>query len=82
MIGYDTNGPQTPPKWDEPEFIAMHSELDLFEKCDGEIEEYTEKPEGWPERLLYRCTKCGKNVTNEVVNNDRDTVDWEFDQER
>lgn len=91
MIGYDTHGAQTPPDWDElptlyhdelnSDGFVCHGQCD-FAPCNGEIEEYTEKTEGWPLRVFYRCTKCNVDVTNEVINKDRDTVDWEFDYER
>ena len=82
MIGYDAHGQQYPQEWDEPEFKNIfHSDLSLLETCDGEIEEYTEKPDGWPERVFYRCTKCHVDVTSEVINADRDSADWEYDYE-
>lgn len=74
MIGYDTYGEQYPTSWDEKEVDLIHSELSIFEGCDGAIEEYREKPDGWPEKTFYRCEKCGKDVTADVL--DMDYESW------
>ena len=79
MPGYDTHGPQYPTAWDEKELDLIHSEIDIINSCDGVIEEYTEKPNGYPIKVFYRCEGCGKDVTTEVLNYDRDSTDWEYD---
>ena len=63
----------------EDERFPCHYEIDDEQECFGELEEYSEKIDGFPRRVFYRCTECGQEfdasyVLHTIDNNNK----WGF----
>ena len=69
-------------QYGEDEKFPCHYDIDQETECFGELIECYDSKQGFPARVYYICEECGEEFSaSEVLNNDRDSSDWEYDYE-